>query len=135
MKNTIEDLLIALSDSMSAEEILLSSLKASIAADICDARIQRDLNQKEFATLLDVSQGMVSRWESGNGNFTLQTIASIASKLDLPIRSPFVSNSVTQYYTPTGNVLPIHSSATSWSFSTPNIAGNYASITHELKEM
>ena len=41
------------------------------------------MSQKQFAQFMGVSQAMVSKWESGDCNFTIETIAKICDKLDL----------------------------------------------------
>ena len=39
------------------------------------------MTQKEFAKKLNVSQGMVSKWESEDYNFTIESLAQIAEKI------------------------------------------------------
>jgi len=46
------------------------------------------MNRKQFAEFMGVSQGLVSRWERGETNFTLETLVNIASKLGLEMQSP-----------------------------------------------
>ena len=41
------------------------------------------MTQKEFAKFMGVTQGMVSKWESGDYNFTIESICNILEKLDL----------------------------------------------------
>lgn len=87
----IEALLDALSAGLSDEELLLTTLQADIAATIAAKRIFSDLSQKELADELQVSQSLVSKWESGETNYTLETLVKLALKLNIEIRSPFVS--------------------------------------------
>lgn len=61
----------------------LSDLQFSFANLIFSERLKREKNQTEFAKELGVSQGMLSRWESGDGNFTLKVIAEVADKLEM----------------------------------------------------
>ena len=68
---------------LSEEELLAKKTLAIIAADIQLKRIELGLDQKEFAKLLGVSQGMVSRWESGTHNFTITTLVSLCEKLEI----------------------------------------------------
>jgi transcriptional regulator with XRE-family HTH domain len=90
-ETSLESLLSALSDNLSAEEIALAGLKAEIASTIAGKRVRRGMNQKEFAEYMGVSQGLVSRWENGEANFTLQSLAEIAVKLDIKLQSPFAT--------------------------------------------
>ncbi len=41
------------------------------------------MNQKQFAEFMNVSQSMVSKWESTTYNFTIKSIISILTKLDI----------------------------------------------------
>lgn len=43
------------------------------------------MTQKEFAEHIKVSQGMISKWESGNYNFSIKTLAEVAEKLDMEL--------------------------------------------------
>lgn len=62
-----------------AEEIV----KAKIATEIIKSRQKRGMNQKEFAQYMNVSQAMISKWESGECNFSISTISEICGKLSL----------------------------------------------------
>ena len=46
----------------------------------------KDMTQKEFAAYMNVSQGMVSRWESREYNFTIKTLNEICQKLNLHLQ-------------------------------------------------
>lgn len=54
-----------------------------ISTMILDCRASKKLTQKEFAKFMGVSQGMVSKWESCEYNFTVDNIAKICDKLDI----------------------------------------------------
>ena len=88
----LESLLSALGGSLSDEELLLSMLQADIAAVIAAKRVSSGLSQKELAAELNVSQSLVSKWESGETNFTLETLVRLALKLNIKMKSPFVSD-------------------------------------------
>ncbi len=62
----------------------LSAAKAiaKVSAYIHDYRMENGYSQKEFAAFMGVTQSMVSKWESGEYNFTLEAVAKIAEKLD-----------------------------------------------------
>lgn len=92
MSQGMNDLLAGLSGTFSAEEMMLVGLEASICGEIVSQRIKRGMTQKEFAAFMGVSQGMVSKWEKGECNFTLQSLVRIASKLDLKLQSPIASS-------------------------------------------
>jgi transcriptional regulator with XRE-family HTH domain len=73
----------ALADSLSRSDVLEIVLKNTIVAALITARMERSMNQKEFAAFMSVSQAMVSKWEGGDCNFTIETIAKICEKLGL----------------------------------------------------
>ena len=54
-----------------------------ISARIELKRKEMKMGQKEFAKYMGVSQGMVSKWESGEYNFTITTLHDICKKLNL----------------------------------------------------
>ena len=85
MSQGMNDLLTSLSVSLSAEEVAFNGLCGVICGEIVAQRVKRNMSQKQFAE----SQGMVSKWERGDCNFTLQSLVHIATKLDIPVRSPF----------------------------------------------
>ncbi|HHU72181.1 MAG TPA: helix-turn-helix transcriptional regulator [Clostridiales bacterium] len=72
-----------LSEGISQIEIDKIKKLALISSKIQLKRISLGMNQKQFAKMMGVSQGMVSKWESGEYNFTLTTLIDICSKLDL----------------------------------------------------
>ena len=77
----IGELLEVLCEDLSVTDIKKADVLSTIAVEISKARIDRNMNQKEFANLIGVSQGMVSRWENGNCNFTIETLVDIFCKL------------------------------------------------------
>ena len=85
------NLLEAVSDDLTADELLLAGLKGMVSAAIAIKRKELNMSQKEFAASMGVSQGLVSRWESGEENFTLESLVKIAQKLSIKIQSPFVA--------------------------------------------
>lgn len=78
-----------LTDKFTQAEITEMKIRATIAAEIGFKRIELELNQKEFAKKMGVSQSMVSKWESGDYNFTIKSLAEIATKLEIEMVSPF----------------------------------------------
>ena len=80
-----------LTDSFSEEELTEIKLLGRLSAVIQRQRRALDMTQDQLATKLDVSQGMVSRWENGEENMTIETIAKLAVALDLSVQSPIVT--------------------------------------------
>ena len=64
---------------------------AQISAKIERRRIEMGMTQKEFAVYMGVSQGMVSKWESREYNFTIKSLNEICSKIDLTF-TPILNN-------------------------------------------
>lgn len=101
----LKDLLCAVSADLTAEELLLDSLKGIIGAEIAMHRRKKNMSQKEFASSMGVSQALVSRWEQGETNYTLETLVKIAAALDIPMQCPFDTEKPRVYsYTTVGNI-------------------------------
>ena len=58
-------------------------LKGKIAAAILNKRSELHMNQTQLGELLGISQGMVSKWENGEVNFTVDAFEEICRKLGL----------------------------------------------------
>jgi ribosome-binding protein aMBF1 (putative translation factor) len=78
-----------LADSFSIEERTVAEFIASIAASIQYRRRALGITQKDLADKLGVSQVMISRWENGEENFTVATLAKISDALGLELHNPF----------------------------------------------
>lgn len=85
MDSKMEKLIKALAEQVTESDLIASEQLARISATIAKCRIDMEMNQQEFAAYLGVSQGMVSKWESENYNFTIETLAKICSKLSLDL--------------------------------------------------
>lgn len=75
-------------------EIKSSLFKGAIAAEFIKQRKERKMTQKEFAELLDVTQGMISKWESLDYNITVSGLIEIFSKLDVDVDIRFDGKSL-----------------------------------------
>ncbi len=84
MKNEIKTSSSLFSD-LTEAEIKSSLFKGAIAAEFIKQRKERRMTQKEFAELLDVTQGMISKWESLDYNITVSGLIEIFSKLDVDV--------------------------------------------------
>ena len=130
---TAADLIKALTANVPDEEIVLGTFQALIAAEISMKRQDLGLSQKDLAKLMGVSQGLVSRWERGDTNYTLETLCRIAVKLGIPMQPIYVPRpSATRTYHATDNITPI-SAAPSWYSYSHAPAGSY--VSSDLKEM
>ena len=72
-----------LTEGLSKPEIKSNIELAKISARLEMKRIDLGMTQKEFAEYMGVSQGMVSKWESREYNFTIATLNDICEKLGL----------------------------------------------------
>jgi len=75
-------------DSLTEEEIITAKYIAQIATTIQRQRKAKGYTQKELASKLGVSQAIVSRWENGEENFTIATLAKISTALDMELYNP-----------------------------------------------
>lgn len=82
---TIEDLLSLFEDVLSPDQMLYAKATSQISSAITRERLRLRMNQSEFADYIHATQSLVSRWESGEYNFTLQKIAEIAAALDMDV--------------------------------------------------
>lgn len=72
-----------LTNGVSEEQMEIEKNLAIISAEIYTKRCKMGFDQKAFAKYMGVSQGMVSRWESGTYNFSIATLVKICAKLNL----------------------------------------------------
>lgn len=93
MGNKFENMIEKLTDCLQSSDIIAAEQQAKIASIIMKNRIEREMNQKEFAEFMGVSQGMVSKWESQEYNFTIDSLARICDKLDLELDVEMKPNS------------------------------------------
>lgn len=80
-----------LSEGLSEAEVKTTVELAKISAQIERRRLDMHMSQKEFAEHMGVSQGMVSKWESREYNFTIKSLNEICQKLDLKFNISFDS--------------------------------------------
>ena len=78
---TVDDLFALFADVLSPADVLSAKLMGQISSAITKERLDLNLTQKEFASYIDATQSLVSRWERGDYNFSINKIAEIASKL------------------------------------------------------
>lgn len=85
MNTNIDKLVNAISGSLTSSDVVAAKQLAKISSMIVSNRLERGMNQKQFAEFTGVSQGMVSKWESGEYNFTVETLVHICEKLNLDL--------------------------------------------------
>ena len=76
----------------SRQSLFFGDMQIIISTTIINYRKSEKLTQGEFAKFMGVSQGMVSKWESGEYNFTINNIAKICDKLNISPTSIFSHN-------------------------------------------
>ena len=77
------DYLEKLTSEMSASKLYYYDILYTLSTTVLENRLKREMTQKVFAKLLGVSQAMISKYESGDYNFTVKQICKICEKLDL----------------------------------------------------
>ena len=127
---TVDDLFALFADVLSPADVLSAKLMGQISSAITKERLDLNLTQKEFASHIDATQSLVSRWERGDYNFSINKLAEIASKLDLDVNITMshleqsVSTSSDELET-TGKIVQFPTK--------PN--NMYATITEQLEEL
>jgi DNA-binding XRE family transcriptional regulator len=76
-------------DGLTRKEHVETKLGAAVMILLNDFRREHKLTQKELAAFLGVSQGMISRWESGDSGMKLSTATKIADKLGQVVEVSF----------------------------------------------
>ena len=90
---------------LSEGELLGEKLKHEASKLIRRYRKEKGMTQSEFAEFMGVNQSMISKWESHDYNFSLETLGEIFAKLGKNI-SLSVDDDYSQYI----EVLPKYSS-------------------------
>lgn len=80
---SITDLITEIAKTMTEEEQLKTATLIRLSQAIRDERRRLKMSQEAFANHMKVKQAMVSKWESGRYNFTIGTLAHIATALNL----------------------------------------------------
>lgn len=78
------------------EMYALDDILYDLSVKLVEFRFERNLKQKDLAKILDVSQAMVSKLESGEYNPTVELLWKISKKIDFEFRIVFKSNSTIQ---------------------------------------
>lgn len=84
-------------EGMSQVEAKTTVELAKISARIEKSRLDMGMTQQEFADYMGVSQGMVSKWESRDYNFTVRTLNEICEKLKLNVTVEIDANITKNY--------------------------------------
>ena len=74
-----------LTDGIPENEVKTLVELAKISARIEMARLELNMTQKEFADYMGVTQGMVSKWESREYNFTIRALNEISAKIGMSL--------------------------------------------------
>jgi len=95
---TITNLVMSISDNLTLADIYTADAISEVSVAILKKRLSMNMTQTEFGKLLGVKQGMVSKWENGDYNFSLKAISEICAKLNLTF-----SINVEEYTSKTSN--------------------------------
>ena len=89
MKGNTKEMYEFVSNYISKSDIYAASVIAKISAFIINYWYKTGMTQKEFAKFMGVTQGMISKWESAEYNFSVESIAQIAEKLGVTVDITF----------------------------------------------
>jgi hypothetical protein len=73
-------------EDLNPEEIKYATIKAEVAVALFRKRKELGMTQAAFAKYMDVTQSTISKWESGDHNFSLEALERPLSKLGLTIK-------------------------------------------------
>ncbi len=79
----IDTLLDGAFSELSKDEKMASNVLSDVALLISEKRISEGMSQKEFAEKLGISQGLLSRYESGSENLSVKKLSEIFCKLEI----------------------------------------------------
>lgn len=82
-----------LSQYISKSDVYAAKVIAKVSMFIYKYRQDKKMTQKAFAEFMGVTQAMVSKWESADYNFTIETIAQISEKLNFTFDIEFIPES------------------------------------------
>lgn len=101
-------------DCLSETEKKQGKLRGMVSAAIENKRHELGLTQKQFADLLEITQGMVSKLENSENNITVDKLVELFEKLDIKYKIEIedkvcINNSSTkvngvEYFSPAGFV-------------------------------
>ena len=121
MSTTNKNMFEFMSEYISKSDIYAAQTIAKISMFIFKRRKEMGLSQKAFAEMMDVTQSMVSKWESAEYNFTIESIAKISEKLNVSFDVEFLTE--TSYFAQNSkNTYKLPLGARGWNFRTPNMA-------------
>ena len=70
-----------------------AKMRDQFALSLAEYRLQHDLSQTDMAEMLQISQSMISQYESGSRNISLKTLCEYCEKLHLLPQLSFVDPS------------------------------------------
>ena len=94
---SIEDLVKDLAANMSKTDLVELTTLLELSNSIEAKRKNNGWTQKEFAKKMGVTQGMVSKWESGEYNFSVKGLAEISIALDMEFKCQLIKPEEVQH--------------------------------------
>lgn len=99
----IGDLVESFAEHIGEADLYYAKALGSITSAIVKKRVSMNMTQRQFAQYMNVTQGLISRWESADYNFTVKTIAEICEKLNLNLEIDLTPDDSAQHYLETMN--------------------------------
>lgn len=82
--------------------MLRSAIRSAFWSALSYRRQAHGLTFKDFAKLVGVSKHEISRWFNGDPNWTINTMAKLASALDMSVRIEVVDKKTGKIFTSSG---------------------------------
>jgi len=91
------------SDEKFKKELEIELLLVNIASEFINYRISKSISQKELAKMLDITQAMVSKLESGDYNPSVKFLCEVSQKLGWDISININSHLESDIYSYSGS--------------------------------
>ena len=81
--SSMNNLINLFKDFIDEDDIVSAQILSKLSSKIVKYRLDNNMNQKQFATFLGVSQAMISKIESKDYNFTIRKLVELCNKMNL----------------------------------------------------
>lgn len=92
----VKDMLESLSKNVDTATLNSARILSTISYRLYEYRMDHHIDQRQMAKILGVSQPMVSKYESGDYNFTIRTLSDISQKIGFTLDVVFKKDNIAE---------------------------------------